>query len=71
MGKISLKSIFFSLLITTVFCLNPFQAQAQTISYQGYLTDSSGNPANYLSPGISMRFSLWSVRSKYIGNTLF
>jgi hypothetical protein len=40
--------------------LYPLKAQAQhVINYQGYLTDSSGNPVDYPS-GIQMRFSLWS-----------
>jgi hypothetical protein len=58
MGKISLKAILFSLFITSLLSLSPFPAQAQTINYQGYLTDSSGNPVDKPS-GIDMRFSLW------------
>jgi hypothetical protein len=59
MGKISLKAILFSLFITTLLSLNPIQAQAQTINYQGYLTDSSGNPVNY--PSFRYRYEVFAV----------
>jgi len=60
MMRMSLHSVFFILLLSTILCLDPPQAHAQhVINYQGYLTDISGNPVDYPS-GIQMRFSLWS-----------
>jgi hypothetical protein len=57
MRKVSVTSIPAVLLIIFSVSLSPAGA-AHTINYQGYLTTSSGAPADF-PLGVNMRFSLW------------
>jgi hypothetical protein len=52
-----IKSVVTAFAVLSVLVSQSATAQ-NTINYQGYLTDSPGNPVNYPS-GIDMRFSLW------------